>query len=192
MLLSILCLILSFTSLVDIGFTQDQDDGQGICHNCCQGPPGVAGPKGDRREPGVPAHTQKSAFSAIKTSYQTGDVGDIVTFQETSTNINNHFNLATSIFTCFVPGTYIFSFSIGKYKNGEFFVRLMQNGNPMASAHLRSDFTSNYDMSSNTVILNLVIGDQVWLEFYHADGCEIYGGGYHRCTSFSGYLLYEN
>ena len=192
MLLSIICLILTLTSLVDIGFTQDQDDGQGTCCNCCRGPRGVAGPKGDPGEPGTPAHTQKSAFSAIKTTSQTGDIGDIVTFQETSININNHFNLATNIFTCFVPGTYIFSFSIAKYTNGDYFVQLMQNGNPMASAHSRSNYAESFEMGSNTVILNLVIGDQVWLAFYHVDGRTIYGSGYHRCTSFSGYLLYEN
>ena len=198
MLLSILCLILGFMSMVNISSAcqQHHDDGKNTCEkcpNCCQGPPGIAGPPGERGEVGPLAHTQKSAFTVTKSVTQGGQAGTIVTFDQIITNINNDFDVATNKFTCAFKGTYIFSFSIGKYSTGDVFVNLMHSGNPIVSAHSRSNWVSNFDLNSNTAVLNLAVGDQVWLEFYHATTTRnAFGSELHKTTTFSGYLLYED
>ena len=82
--------------------------------------------KGDKGDPGAPAHMRKSAFIVIQVHPQTGDPGDVVTFQEATSNIGNHFNLATNRITCDIPGTYVFMFTIVVYQNIEIMIVLVK------------------------------------------------------------------
>ena len=183
-------------------------EGQRFCNNCCQGPAGIPGApgaaglpgrdglnvKGDKGDPGTSAHTKKAAFTAIKTSSQTGNIGDVVTFQEVPTNINNHFNPATNLFTCQIAGTYVFSFAFGTHTSGgtnDIVIALVKNGNLVVAAHSRAADNSDFDHNSNLAILNLETGDQVWLQFTYYNGRTIYGNSY-KYNTFSGYLLYED
>ena len=189
--------------------TQSQDGGNSCC---CQGPsgipgvPGTGGPpgtpgtpgapglsvKGEKGDPGEPISTQKSAFTAIKTDSQTGNVGDVLTFQETETNINNHFNLATNMFTCQIPGTYVFMFGIAVYQNNDPRIELVKNGTPIVTLHATiSSNASPFQQSSNSVILNLGVGDQMWLRFTGSNGHRVWSGG-RKYSTFSGFLLYKN
>ena len=183
--------------------------------SCClesiQGPPGEAGLPGSPGASGAPGlpgprgrdgvcacnyhETKKSAFTAIKTESQTGNVGDVVTFDDIRTNVNNNFNGQTSKFVCQHPGTYFFTFVIGIISSNrmqEPVISLLKNGEIILSAHSRTDtvITNDYDQSSNTAIVNLAEGDQVWLAFNWLDGSSIHSNN-HRFTSFSGFLLYE-
>ena len=198
MLLSILCLVLSLMSVVNSTCTHLQDDGQNTCEkcpNCCQGPKGDVGPMGLKGATGIPApKRKKSAFTVTKSATQQAELGAVVTFDEIITNINDDFDVATSKFTCSRKGTYVFSFSIGKYSTSPVFVNLLHKGNPIVSAHSRSGWSENFDMSSNTAVLNLEVDDQVWLEFYHKvqTKSNVFAKDIHKTTTFSGYLLYEN
>ena len=195
--------------LVDIGATQTATQAQGsqhFCNNCCQGPAGIPGApgaaglpgrdglnvKGDRGDPGTSAYTKKAAFMAVKTSSQTGNIGDVVTFQEVPTNINNHFNPATNLFTCQFPGTYVFSFAFGVLtgSTNDIVIALVKNGNLVIAAHSRGVDNSDFGHNSNLAIVNLETGDHVWLQFTYYDGRTIYGNSY-KYNTFSGYLLYE-
>ena len=170
-----------------------------------QGPPGKVGPRGGsgdrgsegrqgdtglKGEKGESGHTRKSAFTAIKTGSQTGNIGDVVTFQETPTNINNHFSLQSNKFTCQVPGTYVFMFSIGVYYSTDPVIWLVKNGNRVLSVHARTGGSSDYDHTSNSAILDLQVNDNVWLQFAVHGGRNIHSNS-DRYSSFSGFLLYE-
>ena len=170
-----------------------------------QGPPGKIGPRGvsgdrgsDGRdgpigfkgEKGESGHTRKSAFTAIKTRTQTGNIGDVITFQETPTNINNSFSLQSNKFTCQVPGTYVFMFSIGVYHTTDPVIWLVKNGNRVLSVLARTGGSGDYDHTSNSAILDLQVNDKVWLQFAHHNGRRVHSDS-QRYSSFSGFLLYE-
>ena len=149
------------------------------------GAPGLIGAKGDK---GECPRLKKSAFTAIKTNEQTGNIGDVVTFQETPTNINNDYSLQSSKFTCQIPGTYVFMFAIGVHFNSNPVIWLVRNGNHILMAHAITK--NDVDQSTNSAILDLEIGDQVWLQFAHYNGQSVHSDN-NRIMSFSGFLLYE-
>ncbi len=158
---------------------QPGDDGQ-------IGPVGPKGSKGDTPE------AIKSAFSVFKTNTQDGSTGDVLTFQVAQTNIGSHFDTSTHKFTCRIPGTYVFMFTIASnYNNQDCFLRLMKDGLNIAGTHVRDSqsSTNNFHQSSNTAILQLAEGNQVWLE--HGNGDPVYSDS-NKWTSFSGFLLYPD
>ncbi|XP_072044658.1 uncharacterized protein [Amphiura filiformis] len=156
------------------------------------GEAGSAGTIGQKGQKGQCGQGRRSAFTAIKTSAQTGNTNDVVTFQETSANINGHFSLATSKFTCVIPGTYVFTFTIGIHEPTDIYIKLVLNGNHTVGVHTRTGGISNdFDTTSSSAILNLQSGDQVWLMFGSSSSRRVAGSS-KRYTSFSGFLLYEN
>ena len=178
---------------------------KGECSNGIKGDKGDPGDsiKGDKGEPGksikgnkgdpglgAPARTRKSAFTVIKKKAQTGNNKDVVTFDEAPSNIGNHFNLGTNKFTCQIPGTYVFMFTIGVYQNTEIWNSLVKNGVVILTAHSRSNYNHNFDQNTMTAILNLVQGDKVWVQFTYSNGKRVYSDGV-KLTAFSGFLLYE-
>ena len=152
-----------------------------------QGPPGPAGPKGDSGQ------SRRSAFSARKNGDQTGTEGTVLTFEDVLTNEGNHYNPATHKFTCQIPGTYVFMFSIAVYKTADPMISLKKNGDIVVSAHSRTGgaMSNDFDQSANSVILNLAVGDMIWLEFT-LDNSHVVHDSIFQHNTFSGYLLYEN
>ena len=156
-----------------------------------EGPIGPSSQKGQKGDSSHVLLTRRSAFTAVKTNSQIGIVGEMVTFQEVPTNIGNHFSLSTNIFICQHPGTYIFMFSIGVGAASDPIVLLVKNGNPVVGAGTRTDPESSLGQGTNSAILNLEVGDQVWLEFSNYDGRRVFSDR-HRFTSFSGILFYDS
>ena len=158
---------------------------------------GQSGPSGDKGQAGMkgePAATiSNSAFTAIKTSSQTGNVGDVVTFQQTPTNVNHHFSMTTNKFRCVYPGAYFFSFTVGCYNpnsNDEIFINLEKYGNRVVTAHTRvGGFSDDFDSASASAVLNLAVGDTVWLEFAVTDNRNIFSDAHVR-THFSGFRIF--
>ncbi len=153
-----------------------------------QGVPGPAGITGQKGQKGECGQGRKSAFTAIKTALQTGSTNDVLKFEDTSENINGHFNLETDKFTCVYPGTYVFMYSIGVYEPTDTHIQLMKNGRVVVVAHTRTGgFNTDFDTTSSSAVLRLQRGDKVWLRFGSGNR-RVYGGRY---TTFSGFLLYE-
>ena len=149
----------------------------------------LAGIKGMKGELGFPRF---SGFTARKTSSQTGVDGDIVTFDRVITDVGGqHYNPATSIFTCQFVGYYLFTFTIGAIDANSPYVSLVKNGVDMVDGHFHPSETPYYRaMGSHTVLLNLASGDQVWIQ--KRNDQQIYAeANYHKWTTFSGALLHE-
>lgn len=153
-----------------------------------EGLDGAPGRIGLKREKGECPRLKKSAFTAIKTNEQTGNIGDVVTFQETPTNINSDYNLQSNKFTCQIPGTYVFMFAIGVHFNSNPVIWLVKKGNHILMAHAIT--RNDVDQSTNSAILDLEIRDQVWLQFAQYNGQSVHSD-YNKIMSFSGFLLYE-
>ncbi|XP_072045035.1 complement C1q tumor necrosis factor-related protein 4-like [Amphiura filiformis] len=158
------------------------------------GLPGKTGPRGPIGPVGIQncqcGQGRKSAFTAIKMNDQTGNINDVVTFQETSVNIDGHFSLQSNKFTCLFPGIYVFMFSMGAYTPTDPVIWLVKNDNIVVSAHTRTTAAHDFDQTSNSAILNLETGDHVWLKFAIHNGRKLHSNS-NRYSSFSGFLLYE-
>ncbi|XP_072047608.1 uncharacterized protein [Amphiura filiformis] len=153
-----------------------------------QGRPGEKGSKGD-----IP-QIQQSAFSVFKLHTQTGNINDVLGFDYAETNIGTNFNLDTDKFTCGIAGTYVFFFKI--FSNHHLYdplIQLVRDDIGIASAsNLESSESSSSTIdrsSSNMAIVQLEVGNQVWLKFAHRGGERIYSDRY-KHVSFSGFLLY--
>ena len=166
----------------------------GCSMGCTPGSPGRDGQDGTNGRDGVATAIQKSAFTAVKTSVQSGNSGDVLTFDETPTNQNGHFSLTTGKFTCVFPGTYFFTFTFGVWirnPGSRVYISIVKNGNRIVTAHARlvgTEAENDFDTATASVVLELEAGAQVWLQFLDDnESVHSTASGY---TSFSGYLIY--
>ncbi|XP_072047950.1 uncharacterized protein [Amphiura filiformis] len=154
------------------------------------GQPGPPGPKGST---GDMPQVQKSAFSVFKTSSQTGNDGDVLTFDNEEVNIGSDFNLITDKFTCTISGTYVFMFTISSaYNNQDPNIALVKDNDMITTArnHENGDSsTVNYRSSNNVAMMQLSVGNQVWLKCM-SNGEQVYTSSSEKLTSFNGFLLY--
>ncbi|XP_038047524.1 collagen alpha-1(X) chain-like [Patiria miniata] len=163
---------------------------QGLPGECaCSPPTGTDSPPlgntgGSRRSTGA-----TSAFSAARTTGLLATSGPVVvTYHTIFSNRGGHFDKDTGIFSCAIAGTYYFSMNIYKSSAQNFpLVQLLLNGDHQIAV-IDYGTSDTEDAASNTVILDLEVGDQVYLQLY--DGRELHSSHY-RFTTFSGFLLFE-
>ncbi|XP_038076173.1 collagen alpha-1(X) chain-like [Patiria miniata] len=174
------------------------DDGIGLPGKIGpRGPPGLvgaagqAGVKGQKGEPGeTPDESnQRVAFTVVRTSNSDKSTSHDtrLPFQQTETLLQGtSFNLETGTFTCTVPGTYVFMFSVCKDYDTSItaYIHLRKNNDWVASG--QSYDTSSHEQMSGSAVLVLQRADTVYLTFR---GSALSDSTYHY-TSFSGFLLY--
>ncbi|XP_061438766.1 protein HP-25 homolog 1-like [Rhineura floridana] len=148
---------------------------------------GPIGPKGEKGEPGVPGlpgicqPQQKSAFAAhLGKNYPSPN--QPIVFHNIFYNEQRHFDAASGIFTCQIPGVYFFGYNMEAYKNSK--VLLMKNGVEVIGSY---QITSNaYENMSGSTILKLENQDRVYL----VTGQDF--NGVTHTSYFLGYLLFES
>ncbi len=132
-----------------------------------------------------------SAFSAARSSSFTpssdnqtlpfeGDAGVV------HTNVGDNFNAASGRFTCEIPGIYLFTYSIMSRASNPI-VYLMKNDGVINGVYINAEY--RFGIVSNTAVLQLAVGDEVWLRCRHS-GRKIFSN-YHLYTTFSGVILHE-
>ncbi|MBW03377.1 Protein HP-25 2, partial [Eschrichtius robustus] len=109
-----------------------------------------------------------------------------IVFKEALHRDQDHFNLTTGVFTCTVPGMYHFGFDIELFQHA-MKLGLMKNGTQVLEKEAQAK--DNYRHVSGNVILQLTMGDRVWLES-KLDTAESEKGLIE--SMFFGYLLYGN
>ena len=147
-----------------------------------QGMKGIKGQKGESRQ------NRLSAFSAARrSSFTPSSNGQALPFDAGTvhTNVGDDFNAASGRFTCEIPGIYLFTYSIMTYRDN-ILVHLMKN-DVYINAVFRHD-ENLLDMISNTAVLQLAVGDEVWLRCRDS-GSVIYNDN--LFTTFSGVILHE-
>ncbi|EPY72725.1 protein HP-25 1 precursor-like protein [Camelus ferus] len=84
-----------------------------------------------------------------------------IVFQEALYNCPGHFDLATGVFTCHVPGVYHFGFDIALSQN-VVKVGLLRNATQIRDK--QAEAKDGHEHASGSSILQLEKGDRVWLE----------------------------
>ena len=149
------------------------------------GSPGPPGPKGDSYTP-----LGQSAFTVTKLVPQSANQGDVLTFDAAETNLGSHFSLISNKFTCEIPGTYVFMFTIATNRLGQHpGIDLVKDGARVVRAHTRNA-AADFQQSSQAAVLQLEVGNQVWLQWIeNYVAYEVWSDPY-KMTSFTGFLLY--
>ncbi|XP_038077265.1 collagen alpha-1(X) chain-like [Patiria miniata] len=153
------------------------------------GTTGMTGVKGQKGEPGETPDdsNQRVAFTVVRTSPSASSTSHDtrLPFQETETLLpGTSFDLETGTFTCYMPGTYVFTFSVLKKYGTSLTVHLVKNNDKVVSTYSNGD--SSRDQLSASAVLVLQRADTVYLTIH---GTANSHSSYHH-TSFSGFLLY--
>ncbi|XP_038077723.1 collagen alpha-1(X) chain-like [Patiria miniata] len=153
------------------------------------GTTGETGVKGQKGEPGeTPDNSnQRVAFTVRRTgpSDTFTNYDSNLPFDETKTLLpGTSFGLETGTFTCRVPGTYVFTFSVLQYTSSTTLTVCLQKNNDVVVTGYSGDSGSQEQVSGSAVLV-LQIGDTVYLSMVGKAGSS--SRGY---TSFSGFLLY--
>ncbi|KAK2822866.1 hypothetical protein Q5P01_022931 [Channa striata] len=132
------------------------------------------------------AHRQTmSAFTAfIQQPYPLEN--QPIPFLNVISNQQGHYNPLLGIYTAPVNGTYVFSFHLA-VANRVLKVGLFRNLFPI----VRTTEANNQATASQTVVLHLTMGDQVWLQVKNGVTNGIYTDS-ESSSTFSGYLLYPD
>ncbi|KAM3849257.1 C1q-related factor-like [Diretmus argenteus] len=172
------------------------------------GPPGPKGPPGDATDvvrTGILGAAGKGTVSTTiyhqssnampRVAFYAGlrnpqEGYDILRFDDVVTNIGDNYEGATGKFTCKTPGTYFFIYNV-LMRGGDgtsMWADLIKNGLVRASA-IAQDQDQSYDYASNSVILHLDAGDEVFIKL---DGGKAHGGNSNKYSTFSGFILYAD
>ncbi|XP_032939310.1 complement C1q-like protein 4 [Catharus ustulatus] len=169
-----------------------------------RGPPGPPGPRGPPGEPGRPGppgppgpgpggyipsfYSPKIAFYAGLRKPHEGY--EVLRFDDVVTNVGNYYEPSSGKFTCPLAGIYFFTYHV-LMRGGDgtsMWADLMKNGQVRASA-IAQDADQNYDYASNSVILHLDVGDEVFVKL---DGGKVHGGNTNKYSTFSGFIIYPD
>ena len=110
-------------------------------------------------------------------------------FGSVITNIGDHYNRYTGIFTAAIAGIYVFSYSITPGIGAYIPVEIVRNNGVVGSSMTRSHGGYQHNAAS-TVIIQLSVGDVCFIRTSSSStpSSNIYSGSYAR-SSFSGWLL---
>ena len=165
------------------------EDGMGVPGKMGpRGPPGLAGAtggiglKGEKGNRGEAPTSHRVAFTMQRTSSYESSSWTRMPFSSTlalapGTNIS----LETGTFTCSIPGTYVFMFSLTKYPGKLLEVYLKKNAGYFA--YVISSRSDEWEQVSSSALVVLQDEDEVYLQ--------VYGKVYPNYGTFSGFLLYE-
>uniref|UniRef100_A0A8C3M704 Uncharacterized protein n=1 Tax=Geospiza parvula TaxID=87175 RepID=A0A8C3M704_GEOPR len=160
-----------------------------------RGPAGGAGRRGEAGAARAGAGGRGAAFSGPRIAFYVGlksphEGYEVLKFDDVVTNLGNHYDPASGKFTCQVRGIYFFTYHI-LMRGGDgtsMWADLCKNGQVRASA-IAQDADQNYDYASNSVVLHLDSGDEVYVKL---DGGKAHGGNNNKYSTFSGFLLYPD
>ncbi|XP_070581451.1 complement C1q and tumor necrosis factor-related protein 9-like [Ptychodera flava] len=145
------------------------------------GPPGQQGQKGDKGQAGEIPNMSRMAFSAARTS----DLGPLtehaaVIYDKVYANVGNAYDASKGIFTSSVSGVYFFMFSARRpLTTNNLYMCVMKNDTQLPCI---------FGSASNSVIIDLQPGDEVWVTLYSGHSLFSNSNDY---VTFTGYLLYE-
>ncbi|KAF4115618.1 complement C1q tumor necrosis factor-related protein 6 [Onychostoma macrolepis] len=156
------------------------------------GPRGTEGHKGDKGQAGAPGDACKSQHSAFsvgrRKSLHSIDNYQALIFDTIFVNSPEHFNMFAGKYRCQIPGIYFFNVNIHTWNFKETYLHIMQNNSEKAIVYAQPSDRSI--MQSQSVMLPLQEGDEVWVRLYkrerenaiYSDDVDIY-------ITFNGYLI---
>ncbi|XP_012674544.2 C1q-related factor-like [Clupea harengus] len=177
------------------------------------GPPGEPGPPGPMGPPGERGDSDADRTGILMLGGRTGGIGtttystvprvafyaglrnpqegyDILKFDDIVTNLGSNYDGASGKFVCKIPGTYYFTYNV-LMRGGDgtsMWADLLKNGQVRASS-IAQDQDQSYDYASNSAVLHLDAGDEVFIKL---DGGKAHGGNSNKYSTFTGFILFAD
>lgn len=132
----------------------------------------------------------KIAFSAyLSADYTCLRNGQHVQFDKVLLNDGRGYSPSTGIFRAPKAGVYVFTYVVAQRGTHEIRVKLVRDGETINSAVAETRGSSADAQGTNTAVIYVKKGQQVWIEAQSGNHLE--GDNYeNRFTTFSGYFLY--
>jgi hypothetical protein len=109
-----------------------------------------------------------------------------ILFDTIVTNIGHHYSANTGVFTAPVNATYYFFASIMSHTNEVLETEIVKNG---VRKVLMYSYDNVHEQGTNSVVLQLNIGDEVWVRHTSTVGTKVYGNGW---STFSGFKISDD
>ncbi|XP_070568374.1 complement C1q tumor necrosis factor-related protein 5-like [Ptychodera flava] len=155
-----------------------------------QGQPGQPGQKGDKGHAGETQNSTRVAFSVSRTTALGPVSGDTaVTYDKVYTNMGDGYDMSTGKFTCSVGGVYFFMITALRNNANNMFACLMKNSTQLPCIYVSHSSSRSHGSASNSVIIDLGQGDQVWVKLGTGYALQSFSNEY---VTFTGYLLYQS
>ncbi|XP_078609333.1 complement C1q-like protein 4 [Branchiostoma floridae x Branchiostoma japonicum] len=160
-----------------------------------RGDKGEQGPAGEKGAPGTsPPAPPVVAFSVARTGGLTIPSSDttVLTYDVILSNVGGAYTERTGKFVATVGGVFFFTFTgmTANPANSNYYLRLMKNGEKMVSLHENNGAQAQYQAASNSAILMLRPGDEVWVEL-DKSGRTVFSN-VNRYLTFSGFLIHAD
>ncbi|XP_053131761.1 complement C1q tumor necrosis factor-related protein 8 [Hemicordylus capensis] len=157
-----------------------------------QGLRGQNGRKGQRGQPGPPGNSCKQHYVAFSVGrskpLHSDDYYQHVTFDTEFVNLYKHFNMFTGKFFCYVPGIYFFNLNVHTWNYKETYLHIMKNEEQ--AAILYSQPSERSIMQSQSLMLDLQEGDEVWVRMFKRERENaIYSEESDVYITFNGHLI---
>lgn len=154
-----------------------------------KGAPGARGSKGQAGLPGDPCKTHHSAFSVgRRKSLHSLESYQALVFDTVFVNPDEHFDMFKGKFSCHIPGIYFFNINIHTWNFKETYLHIMKNDTEQTILYAQPADRSI--MQSQSVMLNLELGDEVWIRLYKRERENaIYSDDVDVYITFNGYLI---
>ncbi|XP_028842797.1 complement C1q tumor necrosis factor-related protein 1 isoform X2 [Denticeps clupeoides] len=154
-----------------------------------RGPEGPKGAKGNAGPPGDPCKTHHAAFSVgRRKALHSEENYQVLVFDTVFVNLDKHFDMFSGKFRCHVPGVYFFNVNVHTWNFKETYLHVMQNEQERAIVYAQPSDRSI--MQSQSLMLPLDLGDDVWLRLYkHERENAIYSDDVDIYITFNGYLI---
>lgn len=109
-------------------------------------------------------------------------------FDTVFVNPDEHFDMFKGKFACHIPGIYFFNVNIHTWNFKETYLHIMKNDTEQTILYAQPADRSI--MQSQSVMLNLELGDEVWIRLYKRERENaIYSDDVDVYITFNGYLL---
>lgn len=113
---------------------------------------------------------------------------EVFKFDDVVINLGNNYDVVSGKFMCNIFGIYFFIYYVFMCGGDgiSMWVDFCKNGQVWVSVIVQ-DVDQNYDYVSNSVILYLDVGDEVFIKL---DGGKVYGGNSNKYSMFFGFIIY--
>ncbi|XP_053220911.1 complement C1q tumor necrosis factor-related protein 8 [Podarcis raffonei] len=153
---------------------------------------GHSGQKGQKGHIGLPGNSCKQHYVAFSVGRRkplhSSDYYQHVTFDTEFVNLYKHFNMFTGKFFCYVPGVYFFNLNVHTWNYKETYLHIMKNDNEVAI--LYSQPSERSIMQSQSLMLDLLEGDEVWVRMFKRERENgIYSEESDIYITFNGHLI---
>lgn len=149
------------------------------------GNPGGMGPPGEPGEEGRYKQKHQSVFTVTRQTAEYPAANGLVKFNSVVTNPQGDYDTSTGKFTCRVPGLYCLVYHTSHTAN--LCTQLYHNGIRVTT--FCDHMSSSKQVSSGGILLQLKVGDEVWLAVNDYNGMVGIEGS---DSVFSGFLLFPD